>query len=94
MYVITLYCGRDPQSSKGLLWLFHNRSFVLSSERENEIVDTIGTLLHHIHVEFYIRMPCLLSTVFVTYFLEIREEAKKRKMLRKAITRHKLMNDG
>ena len=58
-----------------LLWLFHIRCFVSSSERKNQIVDTIGTLLHHILCEFYRRMPCLLSTVFVTYFLEIREEA-------------------
>ena len=58
-----------------LLWLFHIRCFVSSSERKNQIVDTIGTLLHHIPGEFYRRMPCLLSTVFVTYFLEIREEA-------------------
>ena len=52
-----------------LLWLFHIRCFVSSSERKNEIVDTIGILLHHILGEFYRRMPCLLSTVFVTYFL-------------------------
>ena len=58
-----------------LLWQFHNRSFVLSSERKNQILDTIGTLLHHIHVEFYIRKPCLLSTVFGCIFLEIREQA-------------------
>ena len=58
-----------------LLWLFYIRCFVLSSERKNQIVDTIGTLLHHILGEFYRRMPCLLSTVFVTYFLELREEA-------------------
>ena len=58
-----------------LLWLFHIRCFVSSSERKNQIVDTIGTLLHHILGEFYRKMPCLLSTVFVTYFLEIREEA-------------------
>ena len=58
-----------------LLWLFHIRCFVSSSEGKNQIVDTIGTLLHHILCEFYRRMPCLLSTVFVTYFLEIREEA-------------------
>ena len=58
-----------------LLWLFHIRCFVLSSQRKNQIVDTIGILLHHILGEFYRRMPCLLSTVFVTYFLEIREEA-------------------
>ena len=57
------------------LWLFHIRCFVSSSERKNQIVDTIGTLLHHILGEFYRRMPCLLSTVLVTYFLEIREEA-------------------
>ena len=35
-----------------LLWLFEKLSFVLSRERENQIVVTIGTLLHHIHVEF------------------------------------------
>ena len=35
-----------------LLWLFQNLSFVSSSERENQIVVTIGTLLYHIHVEF------------------------------------------
>ena len=58
-----------------LLWMFHITCFVLSSQRKNQIVDTIGTLLHHILGEFYRRMPCLLSTVFVTYFLEIREEA-------------------
>ena len=58
-----------------LLWLFHIRCFVLSSERKNQIVDTIGTLLHHIFGEFYRGMPSLLSTVFVTYLLEIREEA-------------------
>ena len=58
-----------------LLWLFHIRCFVSSRERKNQIVDFIGTLLRHILGEFYRRMPCLLSTVFVTYFLEIREEA-------------------
>ena len=35
-----------------VFWLFQNMSFVLSSERENQIVVTIGTMLHHIHVEF------------------------------------------
>ena len=35
-----------------LFWLFENTSFVLSRKRENQIVVTIGTLLHHIHVEF------------------------------------------
>ena len=58
-----------------LPWLFHIRCFVSSSERKNQIVDFIGTLLYHILGEFYRRMPCLLSTVFVTYFLEIREDA-------------------
>ena len=57
------------------LWLFHIRCFVSSSERKNQIVDFIGTLLHHILGEFYRRMPCFLSTVFVTHFLEIREKA-------------------
>ena len=58
-----------------LLWLFYIRCFVLSSQRKNQMFDTIGILLHHILGEFYRRMPCLLSTVFVTYFLEIRKEA-------------------
>ena len=58
-----------------LLWLFHIRCFVSTSQSKNQIIDTIGTVLHHILGEFYRRMPCLLSTVFVTYFLEIREEA-------------------
>ena len=58
-----------------LLSLSYIRCFVLSSERKNQIFDTIGILLRYILGEFYRRMPCLLSTVFVTYFLEIREEA-------------------
>ena len=58
-----------------LLWLFYIRCFVLSSQRKNQMFDTIGILLHHILGEFYRRMRCLLSTVFLRYFLEIREEA-------------------
>ena len=58
-----------------LLWLFYIRCFVLSSERKSQIFDTIGILLRYILGEFYRRMACLLSTVFLTYFLEIREEA-------------------
>ena len=58
-----------------LPWLFHIRCFVLSSQRKNQIVDIIGTLLDLILGEFYRTMPCLRSTVFVTHFLEIREEA-------------------
>ena len=58
-----------------LLWLFYIRCFVLSSQRKNQIFYPIGILLHHILGHFYRRMPCLLSTVFVTYFLEIRDEA-------------------
>ena len=58
-----------------LLWLFYIRCFVLSSQRKNQMFDTIGILLHHILGEFYRRMPCLLSTVFLTYFLEIRDQA-------------------
>ena len=57
------------------LWLFYIRCFVLSSQRKNQTFDTIGILLHYILGVFYRRMPCLLSTVFLTYFLEIREEA-------------------
>ena len=51
-----------------LLWLFYIRCFVLSSQRKNQMFDTIGILLHYILGEFYRRMPCLLSTVFLTYF--------------------------
>ena len=58
-----------------LLWPFYIRCFVLSSQRKNQMFDTIGILLHHILGEFYRRMPCFFSTVFLTYFLEIREEA-------------------
>ena len=58
-----------------LLWLFYVRCFVLPSQRKKQICDTIGILLHYILGESYRRMPCLLSTVFVTYFLGIREEA-------------------
>ena len=58
-----------------LLWLFYIICFVLSSQRKKQIFDTIGILLHYILGEFYRRMPCLLSTMFVTYFLEIRDKA-------------------
>ena len=58
-----------------LLWLFYIICFVLSSQRKKQIFDTIGILLHYILGEFYRILPCLLSTVFVTYFLEIRDEA-------------------
>ena len=58
-----------------LLSLFYISCFVLSSQRKKQIFDIIGILLHYILGEFYRRMPCLLSTVFVTYFLEIRDEA-------------------
>ena len=54
---------------------FTSDVLVLSSQRKNQIFYTIGILLHHILGEFCRRMPCLLSTVFVTYFLEISEEA-------------------
>ena len=64
-----------------LLGLFHITCFVLSSQRKNQVVDAIGALLHHILGEFYRRMPCLLSTVFVTFFFRIREEAEDKKML-------------
>ena len=50
-------------------------NYVLWSAGENQIVITIGTLLDHIHVELQIRMPCLLSTLSVRYFLGIREDA-------------------
>ena len=44
-------------------------------QRENQIVVTIGALLHYIHVELYTRTPKLLFTVSLKYFLEIRKEA-------------------
>ena len=45
------------------------------NQRENQIVVTIGVLLHNIHVELLIRTPSLLFTVSAKYFLEVREEA-------------------
>ena len=44
-------------------------------QRENQIVLTIGALLHYTDVELLIRTSCLLFTVSPLYFLEIREEA-------------------
>ena len=44
-------------------------------QRENQIVLTIGALLHYTDVELEIRSSCLLFTVSPLYFLEIREEA-------------------
>ena len=44
-------------------------------QRENQIVFTIGALLHYTDVELQIRSSCLLFTVSPLYFLEIREEA-------------------
>ena len=44
-------------------------------QRENQIVLTIGTLLHYIDAELYIRTSCLLFTMSSLYFLEKREEA-------------------
>ena len=60
-----------------LLWLFQKMSCVLSCERENQIVVTISTFLHHIHVELEVTTPCLLSTVSVRYFLEMRAQGIK-----------------
>ena len=42
--------------------------------RENQIVVTVGAMLHYMHVELQIRTSCLLFTVSPLYFLEIREE--------------------
>ena len=44
-------------------------------QRENQIVLTIGALLHYTDVKLKIRSSCLLFTVSPLYFLEIREEA-------------------
>ena len=43
-------------------------------QRENQIVVTVGALLHYMYVELQIRTSCLLFTVSPLYFLEIREE--------------------
>ena len=43
-------------------------------QRENQIVVTVGALLHYMHVELSIRTSCLLFTLSALYFLEIREE--------------------
>ena len=37
-------------------------------EKPLKLFGAISTLFHHIAVEFKIRMPCLLSTVCVTFF--------------------------
>ena len=42
-----------------------------------KVFGTIGTLFHHIAVEFKIRMPCLLSTVCVTFFFCLQERKLK-----------------
>ena len=47
-------------------------SFV--KQRESQIVVTVDSLLHYMHVELYIRTSCLYFTVSPLYFLEIREE--------------------
>ena len=44
-------------------------------QRENQIVLTIGALLHYTNVQLLITTSCLLFTVSPLYFLEIREEA-------------------
>ena len=43
-------------------------------QRENQIVVTVGALLHYMYVELQMRTSCLLFTVSPLYFLEIREE--------------------
>ena len=50
-------------------------------QRENQIVVTIGALLHYLHVELYIRTPRLLFTVSATHFLE--KKLKERKCYEK-----------
>ena len=51
-----------------LLWLFYIRCFVLSSQRKNQMFDTIGILLHHILGEFYRRMPACFPQCFLRTF--------------------------
>ena len=43
-------------------------------QRENQIVITVGALLHYIHVELSIRTSCFLFIVSPLNFLEIGEK--------------------
>ena len=56
-----------------LLRLFQKRSFVLSSEHENQNVATIGTLLHQFMLA--VNKNVLLAFHSVCYLIEIRREA-------------------
>ena len=58
-----------------LVWLFQKRSFVLSSEHENQNVATIGTLLDQFMLSCKEKTSCSLFTVSATYLIEIRQEA-------------------
>ena len=43
-------------------------------QRENQIVVTVGALLHNMHVELEIRTSWMLFTMSPLYFLKVREE--------------------
>ena len=58
-----------------LVWLFQKRSFVLSSEHENQNVVTIGTLLDQFMLSCKEKHLARFFTVCATYLIEIRREA-------------------
>ena len=57
-----------------LVWLFQKRSFVLSSEHENQNVATIGTLLDQFMLSCKKKTFCPLFTVSATYLVETKRE--------------------
>ena len=50
-------------------------------QRQNQIVVTSGAMLHNIHFELQIRTPSLPFTVSATYFLELTQKLKEKKLL-------------
>ena len=76
-----------------LLRLFQTRSFVLSSEHENQNIATLGTLLDQLMLSCKYK-NVLLAFLSVCHILD-RDKTTSlgNKMLLKALTRHKLRND-
>ena len=58
-----------------MLWLFQERSCVLSSYNENQDVVTNGTLSDQFNLEVNKNRLTGVFTVSVTYFIDIRQEA-------------------
>ena len=56
-----------------LLWLFQKRSFLLSSEHENQNVATVGTLLDQFMLSLNKNVLLAFRSVS-TYLIEIRQE--------------------